>query len=120
MLLLTNQTGNQFKAVAFLYAAAFCNEKLYTFFYKKTFLKQMGLNWDKYPSAFQQGTYYKLKEGKEVCFMGYYGNVGNWNNNYCGGYNYGGDYYYGGGNGSTFTLIVVLFILLIIVGTAFL
>lgn len=53
--------------------------------------------------------------------MGYYGNVGNWNNNYCGGYNYGGDCYYGGGNnGSTFTLVVVLFILLIIVGTAFL
>ncbi|MFJ3386856.1 YjcZ family sporulation protein [Lysinibacillus sp. NPDC086135] len=44
--------------------------------------------------------------------MGYYGgNVGGINNCGCG--------YYGGGNGSTFALIVVLFILLIIVGATF-
>ncbi|MFJ7665756.1 YjcZ family sporulation protein [Lysinibacillus sp. NPDC097195] len=50
--------------------------------------------------------------------MGYYGgNVGgNWNNNYC-----GNNYEYGNNNGygSTFALIVVLFILLIIVGATF-
>ncbi|GMB08961.1 YjcZ family sporulation protein [Thermolongibacillus altinsuensis] len=42
--------------------------------------------------------------------FGYWGGYG------CGGYGYGG---YGGGFGSTFVLIVVLFILLIIVGAAF-
>ena len=46
--------------------------------------------------------------------MGYSGNVGNYNS-YCGGY----DMDYGKNNGSTFVLIVVLFILLIIVGASF-
>ncbi|WP_107951575.1 YjcZ family sporulation protein [Lysinibacillus parviboronicapiens] len=45
--------------------------------------------------------------------MGYSGNVGNYNNNcYDGGYDKGY-------SGSTFALIVVLFILLIIVGATF-
>ncbi|GAB0168592.1 YjcZ family sporulation protein [Lysinibacillus sp. CTST325] len=44
--------------------------------------------------------------------MGYYGNAGNFN---CGCY--GG---YSRGHGSSFTLIVVLFILLIIIGATFL
>ncbi|TQR28461.1 YjcZ family sporulation protein [Lysinibacillus sphaericus] len=44
--------------------------------------------------------------------MGYYGNVGGIN---CGCY-YGGGY----GRGSSFALIVVLFILLIIIGATFL
>jgi len=48
---------------------------------------------------------------KEGYFMGYYGNVGGINN----GCYYGGGY----GNGSTFALIVVLFILLIIIGATF-
>ena len=59
--------------------------------------------------------------------MGYQGwssqsygnNVGGWNNSYCGGNNYS---YCGGNNsgyGSTFVLIVVLFILLIIVGATY-
>ncbi|WP_082337479.1 YjcZ family sporulation protein [Lysinibacillus sp. FJAT-14745] len=43
--------------------------------------------------------------------MGYYGNIGGINNR-CG---YGRGY----GNGSTFALIVVLFILLIIIGATF-
>jgi uncharacterized protein (TIGR01732 family) len=43
----------------------------------------------------------------EVTYMGY---------GCCGGYGYGG---YGYGGGSTFVLIVVLFILLIIVGASF-
>ncbi|AHN22771.1 MULTISPECIES: YjcZ family sporulation protein [Lysinibacillus] len=49
--------------------------------------------------------------------MGYFGgNVGgSWNNNYCGNYEYGNN----NGYGSTFALIVVLFILLIIVGATF-
>lgn len=50
-------------------------------------------------------------------YQGWYGeNVGgtnSWNNNYCGG-NYNNT-----GYGSTFVLIVVLFILLIIVGATF-
>ncbi|MFF2175318.1 YjcZ family sporulation protein [Lysinibacillus sp. NPDC058147] len=46
--------------------------------------------------------------------MGYYGNVGNYNNYSCGCY--GG---YSRGYGSTFALIVVLFILLIIIGATF-
>ncbi|QDP99622.1 YjcZ family sporulation protein [Lysinibacillus fusiformis] len=46
--------------------------------------------------------------------MGYSGNVGNYNS-CCG--NYGMDY--GKDNSSTFVLIVVLFILLIIVGATF-
>jgi len=38
----------------------------------------------------------------------------------CGGYSYGGGGHgYSGGHGSTFVLIVVLFILLIIVGASF-
>ncbi|MDM5233575.1 YjcZ family sporulation protein [Lysinibacillus pakistanensis] len=45
--------------------------------------------------------------------MGYSGNVGSWNNACCGGNT-------GYGYGSTFVLIVVLFILLIIVGASFL
>jgi len=55
------------------------------------------------------------------CTQPYGGNVGSWNTNYCGGNDYGG-YCYGGyssGNSSTFVLIVVLFILLIIVGATF-
>ena len=56
--------------------------------------------------------------------MGYQGwgsqpygnNVGGWNNSYWGGYS-GGDNNYG--YGSTFVLIVVLFILLIIVGATY-
>ncbi|AUS85472.1 MULTISPECIES: YjcZ family sporulation protein [Lysinibacillus] len=55
--------------------------------------------------------------------MGYQGwgsqpygnNVGGWNNSYCGGYSGGNNY----GYGSTFVLIVVLFILLIIVGATY-
>ena len=50
------------------------------------------------------------------CSQQYGGNVGgtnSWNNNYCGG-NYNNT-----GYGSTFVLIVVLFILLIIVGATF-
>lgn len=43
----------------------------------------------------------------------YAGGTNSWNNNYCGG-NYNNT-----GNGSTFVLIVVLFILLIIVGATF-
>lgn len=38
---------------------------------------------------------------------------------YGGGYQQGGGYGYGGGYGSGFALIVVLFILLIIVGAAY-
>ncbi len=50
---------------------------------------------------------------KEGIFMGYSGNVGNYNNNcYYRGYD-------NGYSGSTFVLIVVLFILLIIVGATF-
>ncbi|MEY9977740.1 YjcZ family sporulation protein [Lysinibacillus sp. RC79] len=47
--------------------------------------------------------------------MGYYGNVGNFNNSCCGGNNYS----YGRGTGSAFALLVVLFILLIIIGATF-
>ncbi|MFY0518480.1 YjcZ family sporulation protein [Lysinibacillus sphaericus] len=54
--------------------------------------------------------------------MGYFGNVGNYNS-CCGGYgnDYGKGYCmdYGKDNSSTFVLIVVLFILLIIVGATF-
>ena len=54
--------------------------------------------------------------------MGYYGNSGNYNS-YCGGYSndYSKGYCmdYGKDNSSTFVLIVVLFILLIIVGATF-
>ena len=55
--------------------------------------------------------------------MSYWGNQG-WqgdygNSNCGGGYGYGGGDYCGGNYGNTFVLIVVLFILLIIVGTCF-
>ncbi|MEX3746303.1 YjcZ family sporulation protein [Lysinibacillus xylanilyticus] len=43
--------------------------------------------------------------------------MGSYNASYCGGDYYGG--YCGHGNSSTFVLIVVLFILLIIVGATF-
>ncbi|QPR66524.1 YjcZ family sporulation protein [Lysinibacillus sp. FSL H8-0500] len=46
------------------------------------------------------------------CSQQYGNNVGGWNNSYCGGDN---NY----GYGSTFVLIVVLFILLIIVGATY-
>ncbi|MDM5246600.1 MULTISPECIES: YjcZ family sporulation protein [unclassified Lysinibacillus] len=51
------------------------------------------------------------------CTQQYGGNVGSWNDSYCGGDYYGG--YCGHGQSSTFVLIVVLFILLIIVGATF-
>ena len=59
-----------------------------------------------------------LSESEVTYMFGCYG-YGGGGSSCGGGYGYGGGGSYGGGYGSTFVLIVVLFILLIIVGASF-